>query len=115
MNKYMIYLNTKRCIGCHGCEVHCKTNKNLPAIFLIDFTEQHFKKEVLSMFDKIDIHPSHPVVQLNITLSNYEEQKLTTLDLFSQEEDNKLLKLTASMQKLREKHGIDIIKSAGEL
>jgi len=30
MNKYMISLNTKRCIGCHGCEVHCKTNKNLP-------------------------------------------------------------------------------------
>ena len=30
MNKYMIYLNTRRCIGCLGCEVHCKTNKNLP-------------------------------------------------------------------------------------
>ena len=30
MNKYMIYLNTKRCIGCHGCEVHCKANKGLP-------------------------------------------------------------------------------------
>jgi len=30
MNKYMIYLNKKRCIGCLGCEVHCKTNKNLP-------------------------------------------------------------------------------------
>lgn len=30
MNKYMIYLNAKRCIGCHGCEVHCKTNKGLP-------------------------------------------------------------------------------------
>ncbi len=30
MNKYMIYLNSRRCIGCHGCEVHCKTNKNLP-------------------------------------------------------------------------------------
>ena len=30
MNKYMIHLNTKRCIGCHGCEVHCKTSKNLP-------------------------------------------------------------------------------------
>ncbi|MEA2116751.1 MAG: 4Fe-4S dicluster domain-containing protein [Thermodesulfobacteriota bacterium] len=26
----MIYLNTKRCIGCLACEVHCKTNKNLP-------------------------------------------------------------------------------------
>ncbi len=30
MNKYKIYLNAKRCIGCFGCEVHCKTNKNLP-------------------------------------------------------------------------------------
>ncbi len=30
MNKYSIYLNSRRCIGCHGCEVHCKTNKNLP-------------------------------------------------------------------------------------
>ncbi len=30
MNRYMIYLNSKRCIGCHGCEVHCKTNKELP-------------------------------------------------------------------------------------
>lgn len=30
MNKYMIYLNSRRCIGCHGCEVHCKVNKDLP-------------------------------------------------------------------------------------
>jgi len=30
MNQYMIYLNTKCCIGCQGCEIHCKTNKNLP-------------------------------------------------------------------------------------
>lgn len=30
MNKYMIYHNSKRCIGCHGCEIHCKVNKNLP-------------------------------------------------------------------------------------
>jgi len=30
MNKYMLYLDSKRCIGCHGCEVHCKTNKSLP-------------------------------------------------------------------------------------
>ena len=30
MNKYMIHLDTMRCTGCHGCVVHCKTNKNLP-------------------------------------------------------------------------------------
>jgi len=30
MKRYLIYLNSKRCIGCHGCEVHCKVNKRLP-------------------------------------------------------------------------------------
>jgi len=29
VKKYMIHLNSRRCIGCHGCEVHCKTNKGL--------------------------------------------------------------------------------------
>lgn len=30
MNHYLLYLNGKRCIGCQGCVVHCKTNKGLP-------------------------------------------------------------------------------------
>lgn len=30
MKKYTIHLNTRRCIACHGCEVHCKVNKELP-------------------------------------------------------------------------------------
>ncbi|MFH1021635.1 MAG: 4Fe-4S dicluster domain-containing protein [Pseudomonadota bacterium] len=30
MNTYTLYLNSKRCIGCHGCVVHCKANKGLP-------------------------------------------------------------------------------------
>jgi Fe-S-cluster-containing dehydrogenase component len=30
MNKYAIVLNSRRCIGCNGCVVHCKTNKQLP-------------------------------------------------------------------------------------
>lgn len=30
MKKYTIHLNPRRCIGCHGCEVHCKVNKDLP-------------------------------------------------------------------------------------
>jgi len=30
MSKYHIYLNTERCIGCHACEVHCKTKNDLP-------------------------------------------------------------------------------------
>lgn len=30
MSNNNIYLNKKRCIGCFACEVHCKTNNNLP-------------------------------------------------------------------------------------
>lgn len=29
-NKSIINLNQKRCIGCFACEVHCKTNNDLP-------------------------------------------------------------------------------------
>ncbi|MFV0435990.1 MAG: 4Fe-4S dicluster domain-containing protein [Desulfopila sp.] len=30
MKKYMLHLNSRRCVACHGCEVHCKVNKGLP-------------------------------------------------------------------------------------
>ena len=79
------------------------------------FSEQHFKQEMVDMFDTIDIHPTHALVQVNITLSNFEENKAVTMDLLNYDEDMKQSKLTASMQKLRDKFGIDIIKSAGEL
>ena len=78
------------------------------------FTELHLKQEIIDMFNKIDNHPSHAVVQINITLSNFQENKAVTMDLFTLEEDTKQSSLTASMQKLRDKFGIDIIKSGGE-
>lgn len=31
MSKYVIRMNPKRCIGCHACEVHCKTKNRVPA------------------------------------------------------------------------------------
>ncbi|WP_309499848.1 DNA polymerase IV [Sulfurovum sp.] len=79
------------------------------------FSEQHLKQAMVKMFDAIDIHPTHAVVQVNITLSNFEENKILTMDLLNYEDDIKQSKLTTSMQKLRDKFGIDIIKSAGEL
>jgi DMSO reductase iron-sulfur subunit len=30
MSKYYLYQDTKKCIGCHACEVQCKSNKALP-------------------------------------------------------------------------------------
>lgn len=30
MSKYYLFQDTKKCIGCHSCEVQCKSNKALP-------------------------------------------------------------------------------------
>ena len=79
------------------------------------FNEQHLKREIINLFDKIDTHPTHNIIQVNITLSNFEENKNITMDLLNYEEDTKQLKLTKSLQQLRDKFGIDIIKSGGEL
>ena len=79
------------------------------------FNERYFKEAVVELFNTIDNHPSHNIVQVNITLSNFEENKIMTMDLLNYENDIKQSKLTASLQKLRDKYGIDIIKTGGEL
>jgi Fe-S-cluster-containing dehydrogenase component len=30
MSRYYLFQDTRKCIGCHACEVQCKSNKNLP-------------------------------------------------------------------------------------
>lgn len=30
MSQYYLFQDTKKCIGCHACEIQCKTNKDLP-------------------------------------------------------------------------------------
>jgi DNA polymerase-4 len=79
------------------------------------FSELLFKQEMIKLFDIVDTHKSHAIIQLNLTLSNFSENKPITMNLLSYEEDEKQNNLTESMQKLRNKFGIDIIKSAGEL
>ncbi|MFU8770354.1 MAG: 4Fe-4S dicluster domain-containing protein [Desulfotignum sp.] len=30
MSQYYLFQDSKKCIGCHACEIQCKTNKDLP-------------------------------------------------------------------------------------
>ncbi|MCK5295143.1 MAG: DNA polymerase IV, partial [Arcobacteraceae bacterium] len=53
------------------------------------FNEQHFKEAVIELFTKIDIHPTHNIIQVNITLSNFEETKTMTMNLLEYENDTK--------------------------
>ena len=79
------------------------------------FSELLLKETVLKMFDEQDIHPSHYVVQLNVTVSNFIEQRMDTFNIFEYESDLKIKKLNSHLNILRDKYGIDIIKTAKEL
>lgn len=79
------------------------------------FSETFFKDEILKMFDANDTHPTHSIIQLNITVSNFMEQKMDSFNLLEYEEDLKKKELNNKLNGLREKFGVDIIKNASEL
>lgn len=79
------------------------------------FSEKYFKDSMLKMFEDNDIHPTHSIIQLNLTVSNFIEQRQDSFNLFEYENDMKNKELNQKLHKLREKFGIDIIKTANEL
>ncbi|PLY07796.1 MAG: DNA polymerase IV [Arcobacter sp.] len=79
------------------------------------FNEEDFKFNMKKLFIQNDIHPSHGVIQLNLTVSNFTKPKEFTYNIFEYEGDIKKRELSNKLQKLRDKFGIDIIKSASEL
>jgi len=79
------------------------------------FSELILREEVLKLLDKIDKHPKYEVVQVGINLSNFLEKKSTTLDLLNYTKDQERAKFSKSLQELRERFGVDIIKNASEL
>ncbi len=79
------------------------------------FNETYFKNSILKLFKDIDIHPTHHIVQLNLSVSNFTENRNHSFDLFEYEKDKKNLELANKINKLRDKYGIDIIKNATEL
>lgn len=79
------------------------------------FNEKFFKQLVLQMFELIDNHPGHSLTFIGISTFNFMESKNDTYDILNLDEDQKHLKLTRSMQSLRNKYGVDIIKTANEI
>ncbi|NVJ53898.1 MAG: DNA polymerase IV [Campylobacteraceae bacterium] len=79
------------------------------------FNEEDFKAQIKELFIKNDNHPSHGVVQLNITVYNFSKENEHTYNIFEYENDLKKKKLGNEIQALREKYGVDIIKTASEI
>jgi len=79
------------------------------------FNETDFKEAMTQLYSKNDNHKTHGVIQLNITVSNFAKVNEYTYNLFEYESDIKKRVLTNQVQKLRDKFGIDIVKTASEL
>ena len=79
------------------------------------FNEFDFKNSIINLFMQADKHRNHGVVQLYITVFNFAKKGEHTYNLFEYEDDLKKDKLSKNVQNLREKFGIDILKSAFEL
>ena len=79
------------------------------------FNEFDFKNSIINLFMKADKHRNHGVIQLYITVFNFAKKGEHTYNLFEYEDDLKKDKLGKNIQNLREKFGIDILKSAFEL
>lgn len=68
-------------------ESNCKS-KNYINVNRI-FNESDFKTTMKELFLKNDIHPSHGVIQLNLTVSNFSKAKEFTYNIFEYENDLK--------------------------
>lgn len=79
------------------------------------FNEFDFKTSMIKLFKEADKHRNHGVIQLYITVFNFAKKNEHTFNLFEYESDLKKEILDKNIQNLREKFGVDIVKSAYEI
>ncbi len=119
LSRYLCFLVKKSKVNPLTYAIKIKYESNLKSKNYINvntiFNELDFKNHMTNLFSNNDTHPSHGVVQLSITVSNFARANEFTYNLFEYEEDSKKSALTNQMQKLRDKYGIDIIKTAFEI
>ena len=77
------------------------------------FSETLFKSMLLKMFEEIVLKKGS--IKLSLNVSNFTNQHKKTLSLMDLEKDMEQNKLSTQLQDLRERFGLDIIKTGGEL
>jgi len=79
------------------------------------FSESLYREWVIQMFATLDIHSHYGILHLGLALSNFITPTQTkTFSLLHAEADEKSKRLSEKLTKLRDKYGIDIIRSGVE-
>jgi len=78
------------------------------------FSEALFKSEIIAMYNEIAFKNAG-AIKLTVNVSNFTQQQHETMSLFDFEADKQKAKLSHNIQSLRDRFGIDIVKSGVEL
>ena len=78
------------------------------------FNEKEYKSSLSSMYERIK-KDGMGAVKLTLNVSQFIEPDKMTLSLLDFEEDRKEYHLSSEIQKLREKFGLDIVKTGNEM
>lgn len=95
-----------------GYEYGVRSKKTLTVDRL--FSEKLFKSMLSKMYEEI-AHRDKGAIKLTLNVSNFSSQHNKTLSLMALNEDISKQKLSQEIQVLRERFGLDIIKTADEL
>jgi len=79
------------------------------------FTESFFRELTLKTFKELDIYPHYGIHHLTLHVSNFVTRSQTkTFSLIDIENDQKAQKLNEKLTKLRDKYGVDIVRTGIE-
>ncbi len=94
-------------------EMNQKSHKNISVCEV--FTEKKFDSLILRLFNEADIHKRLHVIRISINCSSFTRDSKKELSLIGFADEHKMQELTKHSQKIREKHGIDMLKWGSEL
>ncbi len=79
------------------------------------FTEKFLKEEFVKLFNEIDIYKNSHIIRLSLSLSNFHSHSSHIYSILDLNKDRKYEKLYQNISKIRERYGLDIVKSAVEM
>ncbi len=119
LSRYLCFLIKKANVNPLSYHIKIKYESRIKSKNYINvntiFNELDFKKHMAKLFEQNDNHPSHGVVQLMISVTNFAKVNEFTYNLFEYEDNLKKRALTNQLQKVRDKYGVDVIKSLSEI
>ena len=94
-------------------EMNQKSHQNISIAEI--FTERKFDKICMNLFHDADVHKRLCVIRLSISCGSFTRDSKKELSLIGFEEERKFHKLTTTLNDLRQKYGLDMLKYASEM